>query len=362
MMAMPRSKRLLELDALRGIAAILVVIFHCTMFRKESDYGFKLGVTGVDLFFMISGFVILLTLSKIDNWKSFAVNRFSRLFPTYWTCVTFTTLLIFFYNHYLGIPSFSLIHQYLANMTMFQQYFQVQDIDGPYWTMLIEMLFYLFMIFIFISNNLENIEVIGGILLAPILFYSTSYFEKHFPLTNYRLDHWLPLINHFPLFLAGMVFYKIKSAKPTLSRYLLIISCFLVQLMLFSIGGRSNSFISLYQYSIMLSGYFLLFILYMYDRLSFIVNRYTLFLGNISFSLYLIHQYISITIIIPWLNGHLKYNFWIAVLSDWIIILLLAYLITKFIEKPAMNYIRRKYRERSLLRRYNLREKPLQKL
>jgi len=347
---MATPKRLLELDALRGIAAILVVLFHCTMYRSEADYGFKLGVTGVDLFFMISGFVILLTLSKTDNWKSFAINRFSRLFPTYWTCVTFTTILIVFYNNYSGISSSLLMWQYVTNMTMFQQYFRMQDIDGPYWTMIIEMLFYLFMLLIFISKNLKNIEIIGAILLAPILFYSTSYFEKHFSFTDYRLGHWVPLINHFPLFLAGMVFYKIKSDKPSLIRYLLIAGCFIVQLMLFNAGGRSNGFISLQQYSIMLLIYFLLFILYMRNRLSFIVNRYTLFLGNISFSLYLIHQYISVTIIIPWLSEYLKCNFLIAVIADLVIILSLAFLITKFVEKPAMSYIRKKYRERNLLK------------
>ena len=65
------SNRLQELDALRGIAALMVVLFHFTMGRQEANLGFKLGTTGVDLFFIISGFVIFMSLSKVKNSKDF---------------------------------------------------------------------------------------------------------------------------------------------------------------------------------------------------------------------------------------------------------------------------------------------------
>ena len=50
-----KSTRYKELDALRGIAALVVVLFHLTMEREQAKLGFELGVTGVDLFFIISG-------------------------------------------------------------------------------------------------------------------------------------------------------------------------------------------------------------------------------------------------------------------------------------------------------------------
>jgi peptidoglycan/LPS O-acetylase OafA/YrhL len=53
-----KDKRYDELDVLRGFAALFVLFFHLTLFRNEAKYGFQLGITGVDLFFMISGFVI----------------------------------------------------------------------------------------------------------------------------------------------------------------------------------------------------------------------------------------------------------------------------------------------------------------
>ena len=72
-----KLKRYQELDALRGIAALFVVLFHFTLNRPEAEYGLKLGVTGVDLFFIISGFVIFMSLTNINSSKEFIVNRVS---------------------------------------------------------------------------------------------------------------------------------------------------------------------------------------------------------------------------------------------------------------------------------------------
>ncbi|NNU33532.1 acyltransferase [Mucilaginibacter sp. S1162] len=60
--------RILELDALRGIAALLVVAFHFNIPLRDK-LSLQWGVTGVDLFFMISGFVILLTLKNTKTGK-----------------------------------------------------------------------------------------------------------------------------------------------------------------------------------------------------------------------------------------------------------------------------------------------------
>ncbi|MEK4129105.1 acyltransferase [Solibacillus sp. FSL W8-0474] len=80
--------RLTELDALRGLAALAVVIFHYTTrynelfgHEKSSYLNFTFGHMGVNLFFMISGFVIFMTLRRINNVKEFAIKRAFRLYP-----------------------------------------------------------------------------------------------------------------------------------------------------------------------------------------------------------------------------------------------------------------------------------------
>jgi peptidoglycan/LPS O-acetylase OafA/YrhL len=94
------NKRFQELDALRGIAALLVVVFHFTMHRPQSELGFKYGITGVDLFFIISGFVIFMSINNVNSAKEFVVNRITRLYPTYWACVTTTYIASVIISHF----------------------------------------------------------------------------------------------------------------------------------------------------------------------------------------------------------------------------------------------------------------------
>ncbi len=93
-------------------------------------------------------------------------------------------------------------------------------------------------------------------------------------------------------------------------------------------------FITSYEYATMLGLYFLLFILFVNHKLKFIVSKPTLFVGKISFALYLIHQFISIEYIIPGLEKYVTRNFWITSAIALTISISLATLITYFIEIP----------------------------
>ena len=139
------QNRYKELDALRGLAALLVVFFHFTLGRNQYNSFFKLGATGVDLFFIISGFVIFMSLQKVSRSADFLINRASRLYPTYWAAVTFTFISLTAYSLLKGGGDLgSKLMQYVGNLTMFQFYLGITDIDGPYWTLIIEMIFYIF--------------------------------------------------------------------------------------------------------------------------------------------------------------------------------------------------------------------------
>ena len=58
------------------------------------------GYFGVNLFFIISGFVIFMTLQRTERPMDFVVSRFSRLFPSYWAAI----ILTFAVTHWLGLP------------------------------------------------------------------------------------------------------------------------------------------------------------------------------------------------------------------------------------------------------------------
>lgn len=327
-------KRYKELDALRGLAAILVVFFHCTMGRPAYNSFFKLGTTGVDLFFVISGFVIFMSLQKVTRGVDFVINRVSRLYPTYWACVTFTFLSIICYSIHYTIPDYDKnVIPYLGNLTMFQLYLKLPDLDGPYWTMIIEMLFYISMLFLFVTKWLKYLNVIGIILCSSAVIYTHYFLDLSYLKGILEL---VPLIQFLPLFFAGTTFYTLYTKRDNLIfNYSIILFCFICQILLFPYSGPAHNFISRTEYSLMLFIYFALFILLINNRLSFIVNKATLFLGKISFALYLVHQFFSLKIIIPLFCDIYGWDFWVVIVFiDLPIIIGIATLITYQIEIP----------------------------
>ncbi len=336
-----KSNRYQELDALRGIASLMVVLFHFTLGRKEAQLGFKLGTTGVDLFFIISGFVIFMSLTKVKTSRDFIINRMSRLYPTYWTCISFTFILVSIValNQNHGIP----FRQYFANMTMFQYYFKIPDLDGPYWTLIIEMVFYVCILLLFHFKWLRYLNFFG-VTLSISLIGLTSFFSKSMMLKRALIV--VPLLQFLPLFFAGIVFYKIYTEKRKhFQNYSLIILCLICQIMLFKFAGRSKNYINHLEYSVMLTLYFCLFTLFVNGKLNFIVSKATLFLGKISYALYLVHQYVSLHIIIPYFVKTFKVNFYIASFCIALpIVIGLATLITYYIEVPLSKKLKEKLR------------------
>jgi hypothetical protein len=91
------KRRLRELDSLRGIAAVCVLLFHLSYHTdpyRQFPIQFPWGHYGVELFFVISGFVILMTLERSASRTEFVISRVTRLYPTYWCAVLFTTCVL----------------------------------------------------------------------------------------------------------------------------------------------------------------------------------------------------------------------------------------------------------------------------
>lgn len=140
------SERIEYLDGLRGVAAVLVLIGHVGERICETvgapgldwvlDY-FSPGRVGVIAFFCISGFVIPFSFRSPNAVRNFAISRFFRLYPAYWvSLVTFLAL-----NALLGIY-FPAV-QIAANVTMAHAALGQPDVIGVYWTLFYELVFYI---------------------------------------------------------------------------------------------------------------------------------------------------------------------------------------------------------------------------
>lgn len=327
------TKRYHELDALRGLAALMVVFFHFTLNRPEYNTIFKLGTTGVDLFFIISGFVIFMSLQKISGSREFIANRLARLYPTYWAAVTFTFLLIVIVNiAYHKVFDTVFLWEYLANLTMFQFYMNIADLDSPYWTLLIEMLFYIVMLVLYRFRLLSYINAIGLFVSISTVIAANLFYEDFFR----GVMHYFQLLEFLPLFLMGINFYKIYTSKNKgYAQYIIPVIYLICQIFLFKYAGRSKHFIHNQEYAAMLTLYFIFFTAFVNDGLDFIVNKYTLFLGRISYAVYVVHQYVSLNVIFPVFLKKLGWNFWITSLFIALpVVLIVATAITYWIEIP----------------------------
>lgn len=338
------KQRIEELDALRGLAALSVVLFHYTLETEQTGSYFKVGCMGVDLFFIISGFVIFMTIQKSKNWKAFFVSRFSRLYPAYWMCVSITTLAIFFSiqidSHVLEIfvlkENFLLV--YLANLTMFQHYFKIPNVDGSYWTLIVELVFYIFMLIILALKKLDKLETYGIIFLFFVSLYYFDPVAEH--LLFRKLIAAIPLIGYFPLFFAGILLYKMKFEKRTALRMEIFILTFIIQCIIFQHCYRNRFYIALTEYILTLSVIYVIFLLFLYGKLGFIVYPITMWLGKISYTLYLLHQVIGTSFIIPVMMKVFHWKFLPSMIITIAFVCFLAHLVNRFIEQPAMLYLR----------------------
>src|SRR2546423_3808210 len=113
--------RLAELDALRGVPVLMVLAYHYTTRFGElfplaaAPASFPFGAYGVELFFVISGFVIFMTLDRSERPADFLPARFSRLYPAYWAAVLTTTSVLWLFNGPLPAPPAS---QVAVNLTL----------------------------------------------------------------------------------------------------------------------------------------------------------------------------------------------------------------------------------------------------
>lgn len=319
-------KRLVELDALRGIATLSVLIYHY-FYRYNEKFGYDnlfvkwadLGQFGVHLFFIISGFVIYWTFERIKSKREFIVSRFSRLFPGYWVACTLSTLVMLC----LPLPNKSIsLVQYLVNMTMLHEFFGITAIDGVYWTLTRELVFYIWMFVLYSLNWLRW----AGFILFPCVIL--SIFETHH-LILYPYPVVLLLnLKLVPFFISGICFYKLyqKGSFKGPDFYLLLLN--LVCL----IGVYSLVHFVIFAFL------HLVFYLSITSKLSLLVKKPFLFLGDISYSFYLIHQQIGFVIIYYLLKFHAP--IFLAILAATAISILTAYFSATYVEKPALKRLR----------------------
>jgi len=290
---------------------------------------FAWGPFGVDIFFLISGFVIPLSLERYRR-KQFMIKRFFRIYPTYLIGFSFTALMILISSYYFNNPfPYSFKELIIHSIVGVRDILYSTNIDLVIWTLELELKFYLLaLLFLPLFQKKSLLIFLIPLALFIILTIITLLYSWH-------SDYPLPLLIY--MFIGTLFYYHLKGKISTLSMSILTIILFSLyasifyQLALPIIGLEYIQIISisgLYALAIFTISYIL--------RDHFKYNPYIAFISSISYPFYIIHSisgYIIIFILIQ--NG---INALLATLITVIFISYISYLIHIFIEQPSINF------------------------
>lgn len=297
--------RITFLDGFRGLALLLVILYHAySRWSSVVPYGnkfsmfpvFSNGFIGVNLFFLISGFVILMTLEKSKDFFGFQRKRWHRLFPA----MLISTIFIFFTAQFLperpmGIPKLSnaIPGLIFIDPSWLKEIFHLDTgvLEGSFWSLYVEVKYYFIfgILFFFFGKNKAILGIFACYFIWLVLRtfqyadittfkFLTSVFEKL-------------SFHYFGWFASGSLAYLYFKSK---NRKYIIYSFISGVLSILAFGLTSKTTL-LTALSILL---IFLSTVYFENLKRLFANRFLIFFGFISYPLYLIHENAMIALII----------------------------------------------------------------
>jgi peptidoglycan/LPS O-acetylase OafA/YrhL len=280
-------RRIIGLDALRGLAAGAVLLHHHGQYydvifagRTPLGINFGAGHYGVELFFIISGFVILMTIERRRTVRSFVASRFTRLMPAFLAALVLACVLLILWP--MPQPfSRPTLWQFIANLTMAPMLFGQDVIDLPYWTLTYELVFYAYMALLLRLGMLRSVEWTGLVLIALGLLFRAVADEQHHHRTSIVL-----LAYYSNFFLIGICLYRIITRQARPITYITLV----LSIAMSGLGGGERAFNA--------SGWLYLPLTLAFTALVWHATRRPgrwltwpplIFLGQISYPLYLVH-------------------------------------------------------------------------
>ena len=284
-----------EIDFLRGIACLAVLLFH--YFSRAPRAGWMQGVDypafealarygylGVHLFFVISGFVILMSAHGATP-RAFVASRVARLYPTLWVGATLTAATAWL----LGEARFAVsLRDYLINLTMLAHWFDASYVDGAYWSLAYELHFY---IFVWVALRLGLMDRLSWLLVGWLAISVVNAIKPMWPLQFWLNAKWAPF------FVAGGVFYLIRTQGGTALRYALLAASFALA-QVYALGdaaaqGTGPEAVALQPAVVaaVVTAVFGVFWLIATGRFCMRASTMTVYAGLLTYPVYVIHQF-----------------------------------------------------------------------
>lgn len=313
----PRSSRIVELDALRALAAINLMLFHYThVYSVKYGYSVPLGFEfpwgkyGVQLFFMLSGLVNVMTIFKKRDTGGFLVSRCLRIIPCYYIVLGLN--LIFLCLMPLSITTQWTWPQLAANLTVMPNLFGYECLEPVLWTLQVEVLFYGMLIVLF-ANGLLNKPVptvVIGLTVCVLGCVSIDRLSQQLPEESAILSvavfaRQFFLLDYFPLFAVGILLHDIwRRFQPGAAELPSIDNTYATVGSLLGIVASLMAFHCIDNHShnpIVSIGLTLLLAASLFRRVPMLRWRPFVFVSGISYMLYLLHDNLG-SVLIYFLN------------------------------------------------------------
>jgi peptidoglycan/LPS O-acetylase OafA/YrhL len=209
-------------DLIRNILSFLVFFTHWNILTASGYEFFLFHLSGIaiDLFFVVSGFLIWWSYNADQRISSFYIKRFFRVFPLYFILISLQTLFFIYYSN----GSIEELFKYFTSNIFFLNFFapsvgnvlsnlEVNAINGSLWTLKNEIAFYLLVPLIFKLHAKYGVRVLYALYICSVIYM--LYFQY---LNNERMLVQFPA--QMRLFLTGILLYiffdKIGRYKPTI--------------------------------------------------------------------------------------------------------------------------------------------------
>ncbi|MFD7667861.1 acyltransferase family protein [Streptomyces sp. NPDC059788] len=330
-----RRPRLRVLDGLRLLAALMVLAYHYITLRDgwgEDPQAFsplvyhlsEYGWLGVEVFFLISGFVICMSAWG-RSLGDFVTSRVSRLYPAYWVAVLLTAAVLTVWPNVRTADNWETV---LTNLTMLQQGVGVPDVDDAYWTLFIELKFYLlFAVVVFRGVNYRRCVLFCGLwTVAGVVALKAN---------SDLLSVWA-IAPYSPYFIAGIAFYLMHRFRPTALLWAIVAVSFLLAQhylrgrLVMNLGAKADIAHGWPVRLAVLAAFALMAAIALgwFDKLQW---RWLSTAGSLTYPLYLLHMYVGFTLI-----DLLRNRVPALVLLPAIVVLMLglSWLVHRFVERP----------------------------
>ncbi|MBQ3426765.1 MAG: acyltransferase [Clostridia bacterium] len=325
-------KRIYGFDYIRGISAILIMLYHYTVHYYDSYYdmgiehgrmGVWWGCYAVSAFFMLSAYLTVCNLRENENAGRFLLKRAIRLYPTYWAAIIITTVLtlVFEANKFIGVvPT-------LINFTTLQGFLNVKSVDGVYWTLRCELLFYVLIAIVIKLKMVKRTDIVCSIWLAVAVCYkiAVAHFGKNVIFSACDL---FIMTKQAPAFVLGVSAAAIVKNKKSIHAYI-------------------NSAAALYLSGMIYRTLFIaivliLMIIFASSNWKFKYDKPIVYIASISYPLYLLHQRMGYIILRSFNVTEYGIKAGIVTALCVVIGILTASMLHTFVEIPSGKYFKRK--------------------